>query len=595
MFTTRPEILGTFGVVSSTHWVASAAGMAMLEAGGNAFDAAVATGMTLQICEPHLNGAGGDMPVLIHRADRNETLVVCGQGVAPAKATIGHYRGLNLDMVPGTGLLATVVPGTFDAWMLILRDHGTMTLEEVFAPALHYAISGAPMVARVGETIATVREMFEREWPTSAAVYLPNGKIPAPGSLLGNAQLAKTWQRLIAESKAAGGDRMEQIEAARTAWAEGFVAEAVDKFCRENEVMDISGERHFGVLTGDDMARWRATYEKPLGYEYGDYTVLKTGPWGQGPVLLQMLALLEGYGISAMDPVGPDFVHVVIEAAKLAFADREAFYGDPNFVSVPMETLLSKTYNDARRRLIDMGAASMELRPGSIEGYGGAVDYAAHVAAGLAGLGGAGIGEPTVGPQGQVAGDTCHIDVIDKHGNMIAAMPSGGWLQSSPIIPELGFCLNSRAQMFWLEEGRPATLEPGKRPRTTLSPTMALKDGKPYMAFGTPGGDQQDQWQTNFFLRHVHFGMNLQEAIDAPSWHIDHFPSSFYPRAATPGKAVLEGRFPSSTIDELRRRGHKIDVGDDWSEGRLCAAAQSGGILKAAANPRGMQGYAVGR
>ena len=210
-------------------------------------------------------------------------------------------------------------------------------------------------------------------------------------------------------------------------------------------------------------------------------------------------------------------------------------------------------------------------------------------------MGGAGVGEPTVGPQGQVAGDTCHIDVIDKHGNMIAAMPSGGWLQSSPVIPELGFCLNSRAQMFWLEAGRPATLEPGKRPRTTLSPSMALKDGKPYMVFGTPGGDQQDQWKSNFFLRDVHVGMNLQEAIDAPSWHIDHFPSSFYPRAATPGRAVLEGRFAPSTIDELRRRGHKIAVGEDWSEGRLCAAAQSGGILKAAANPRGMQGYAVGR
>jgi len=595
MFTTRPEILGTFGVVSSTHWIASAVGMSMLEAGGNAFDAAVATGMTLQIVEPHLNGAGGDMPVLIHRADRDESLVVCGQGVAPAKATIDHYRSQNLDMVPGTGLLATVVPGTFDAWMLILRDHGTMSLEQVFAPAIAYAINGAPMVARVGETIATVREMFETEWPTSAAVYLPNGRIPAPGSLLGNAQLAKTWQRLVDASKAAGGDRMEQIEAARTAWAEGFVAEAVDTFCRENAVMDVSGERHYGVLSGDDMANWRATYEKPLGYDYGDYTALKTGPWGQGPVQLQLLALLESYGIAAMDPVGPDFVHLVIEATKLAFADREAFYGDPNFVDVPMATLLSKAYNDERRKLIDMRSASMELRPGTVEGHGGAVDYAAHIAAGLANLGGAGIGEPTVGPQGQVAGDTCHIDVIDRHGNMVAAMPSGGWLQSSPIIPELGFALNSRAQMFWLEEDRPATLKPGKRPRTTLSPSMTLKDGKPYMVFGTPGGDQQDQWQAHFFLRHVHFGMNLQESIDAPNWHIDHFPSSFYPRAATPGKVVLEGQFPQSTVDELRRRGHQADIGADWSEGRLCAAAQEDGLLKAAANPRGMQGYAVGR
>jgi len=596
MFTTRPEILGTFGVVSSTHWLASAAGMKMLEAGGNAFDAAVAAGMTLQICEPHLNGAGGDLPLLIHRADTGESQVICGQGVAPAGATIAHYRGLGLDLVPGTGLLATVVPGAFDAWMLMLRDHGTMSLEEVFAPAIGYAERGAPMVARVGETIATVREMFETEWPSSAAVYLPDGAVPAPGSLLGNRQLAATWRRVIDEARAAGGDRVAQIDAARNAWYEGFVAEAIDRFCRENAVMDVTGRRHHGVLSGDDMARWRAGYETPLGYDYGDYRVMKTGPWGQGPAFLQQLALLRDYGIAAMDPTGPDFVHLVVEAAKLAFADREAFYGDPDFVDVPMETLLSDAYNAERRGLIDMARASLEFRPGTVPGYGGAVDYEAHVVAGASAKSDlSGIGEPTVGARGEVAGDTCHVDVIDRHGNMVAAMPSGGWLQSSPVIPELGFCLNSRAQMFWLEEGRPASLAPGKRPRTTLSPSMALRDGKPCMAFGTPGGDQQDQWQVNFFLRHVHFGMNLQEAIDAPSWHSEHFPSSFYPRAATPGRLVLEGRFPQATVDELRRRGHVVEVGEDWSEGRMCAAAQDGPIRKAAANPRGMQGYAVGR
>ena len=594
MFTTRPELLGTFGVVSSTHWLASAAGMAMLEAGGNAFDAAVAAGMTLQIAEPHLNGAGGDMPALIHRADTGESQVICGQGTAPGGATIAHYKGLGLDLVPGTGLLATVVPGAFDAWMLMLRDHGTMSLEEVFAPAIGYALNGAPMVGRVGETISTVREMFETEWPTSAAVYLPNGQIPKAGSLLGNPKLAETWQRLIAEGKAAGGDRVAQIDAARDAFYEGFVAEVIDKFCRENAMMDVTGERHYGVLSGSDMVAWRASYDAPLTYQYGDYTAMKTGPWGQGPAQLQTLALLRDYGISAMDPVGPDFVHVVVEATKLAFADREAFYGDPNFVEVPMDTLLGDEYNAARRDLIDMSSASMEFRPGAIDGYGGVVDYAAHVAAGQMTLG-AGIGEPTVSKQGAVSGDTCHVDVIDKDGNMVACMPSGGWLQSSPVIPEIGFCLNSRAQMFWLEEGRPASLEPGKRPRTTLSPSMTLKDGKPYMAFGTPGGDQQDQWQTNFFLRHVHFGMNLQESIDAPSWHSEHFPGSFYPRVAAPGKLVVEGRFPQATVDELRRRGHDVVVGEDWSEGRMCAAAQEDGVLKAGANPRGMQGYAVGR
>ena len=415
MFTTRPEILGTFGVVSSTHWLASSVGMKMLEAGGNAFDAAVAVGMTLQVCEPHLNGPGGDMPGLIYRADQRKAQVICGQGVAPAGATIAHYKGLGLDMVPGSGLLATVVPGAFDAWMLMLRDHGTMTMEEIFAPAISYAINGVPVVPQITNTVNTVRELFETEWPTSAAVFLPNGRPPVPGTLFYNPKMAETWRRLIAEGKAAGGDRVAQIDAARNAWYEGFVAEAMDKFCRENEVMDVSGRRHSGVLTGDDMARWRASYDDPQTYDFHDYTVMKTGPWGQGPVLLQQLALLKEYGLKAMDPNGPDFVHVVVEAAKLAFADREAFYGDPKFVDTPMETLLSDAYNGARRGLIDMDTASLELRPGNIEGYGGKIDYAAHIAAGTSqDFAKFGIGEPTVSKQGQVQGDTCHVDVIDR-------------------------------------------------------------------------------------------------------------------------------------------------------------------------------------
>ncbi len=391
-----------------------------------------------------------------------------------------------------------------------------------------------------------------------------------------------------------GSDRTAQIEAARAAFYTGFVAEAVDSFCRDNAMMDVSGEPHHGVLSGDDMARWRASYEEPLRYNFRGLDVLKGGPWSQGPVLLQQLALLDGFDLEGMDPTGPDFVHTVTECTKLAFADRESFYGDPDYVEVPVETLLSKAYNDARRKLIDT-KASLEFRPGIVDGYGAPVDYARLVAAGQAAGSLAGIGEPTTGREIPVSGDTCHIDVIDKDGNMVSATPSGGWLQSSPVIPELGFCLNSRAQMFWLEEGKPATLEPGKRPRSTLSPSMAMKDGEPCMSFGTPGGDQQDQWQTIFLLRHLCHGMNLQEAIDAPSFHNEHHPGSFYPRAATPGKLVVEGRFPSETVAELKRRGHRIEVGEDWSEGRLSAARQDDGMLRAGANPRGMQGYAVGR
>ncbi|MCG8542968.1 MAG: gamma-glutamyltransferase, partial [Alphaproteobacteria bacterium] len=510
-------------------------------------------------------------------------------------ATIEHYTNLGLEMVPGNGLLATVVPGAFDAWMLMLRDYGTMTLEEVWAPAIAYAERGAPIVARVRETISTVEDLFRAHWQSSAAVYLPGGKLPEAGTLLGNKGIARTWRRILDEAAAVGSDRVAQIEAARAAFYNGFVADAVDKFCRDNAVMDVTGEPHAGVLSADDMARWRASYEEPLSYDFRGVTVLKGREWSQGPVMLQQLALLSGFDIEAMDPCGADFVHTVTECTKLAFADREVFYGDPDFVEVPVETLLSEDYNAARRKLIDP-QASLEFRPGTIDGYGAEIDYQRFVDIGADGsLDLAGIGEPTVGREIPATGDTCHVDVIDKDGNMVSATPSGGWLQSSPVIPELGFCLNSRAQMFWLEEGRPASLEPGKRPRSTLSPSMATKDGRPYMAFGTPGGDQQDQWQAIFLQRHLAHGMNLQESIDAPAFHNEHHPGSFFPRQAFPGRLVVEGRFSGATVAELEKRGHRVEVGEDWSEGRLCAASQEDGLLKTAANPRGMQGYAVGR
>jgi gamma-glutamyltranspeptidase/glutathione hydrolase len=307
-----------------------------------------------------------------------------------------------------------------------------------------------------------------------------------------------------------------------------------------------------------------------------------------------MLALLEGYGFDRLDPTDADFIHMWIECAKLAYADREAFYGDPKFVDVPLETLLSKSYNTERRKLIDPQGASMEQRPGRIEGYGGKI-IVKGISERRAAVSAGGAGEPTVGRMGTVRGDTCHVDVIDRDGNMFSATPSGGWLQSSPVIPELGFPLGTRAQMFWLEEGQPASLAPGKRPRSTLSVGMALRDGEPYLIWGTPGGDQQDQWSCQFFLRHVHAGLNLQEAIDAPAWHIEHFPSSFWPRTARPGVVVLEDRVPAATIAELKRRGHKVEVGGSWTEGRLSAASQDGVRRRAAANPRGMQGYAAGR
>ena len=592
-FTTRPEIEGTFGVVASTHWIATAVGMATLEKGGNAFDAAVATAFTLQVVEPHLNGPGGDVPILVYDVKRGKPEVICGQGPAPAAATIAYYRGLGLDIVPGTGLLAACVPGMFDSWMLLLRDYGTMKLADVLTPAIFYAREGHPLVERASATIATVEDLFRDHWPTSAAVYLQGGNVPKPGVLFANQTLADTYTRVLLEAESAGGDRVAQIERARKTWSQGFIAEAIDKFCRTQEVMDVSGERHRGVLTGADMARWQAHVEAPLTYDYGRCTVCKPGVWSQGPVLLQQLALLKGYHFDALDPIGPDFIHLQVEAAKLAFADRERYYGDPDFVKVPAELLLSDKYNDERRTLIT-NKASLDLRPGVIPGFGGEVWMRREDGPRKA-VGSLGAGEPTVGRVGEVVGDTVHFDIIDRPGNMVSSTPSGGWLQSSPVIPELGFCLGTRAQMFWLDESHPAALVPGKRPRTTLSPTMALRDGEPYLAWGSPGGDQQDQWTTQFFLRHVHAKMNLQEAIDAPAWHSEHFPISFWPRTARPGVLVVESRVPEKTIKELRARGHVVEVGPAWSEGRLTATSRVGKRRRAAASPRGMQGYAAGR
>lgn len=593
MFTTRPEIAGTFGVAASTHWLASQTAMAVLERGGNAFDAAVAGAFVLHVAEPHLNGPGGDAPIILHDARAGAQHVICGQGPSPQAATLEAFAALGLDLIPGTGLLPAVVPGAFDAWMTLLRDWGTWEVADVLAYAIGYARNGCHVVGRISAQIETMRPMFEREWITSAAVFLPGGAVPAPGSLLRRPALADTYERICRE--AVGTTREARIDAARAFWYRGFVAEVVDRFFRSHDILDVSGRRHRGLLTADDFARWSAPVERPLAYDYGNHTILKCGPWSQGPVFAQMLALLKGFDIGAMDPVGTEFVHVVTEAMKLAYADREAYYGDPDFVTVPLEVLLSDGYNADRRALIG-STASLALRPGTVPGYTPVVDDDAPARAGLLAGNAAGSGEPTVARLGASSGDTCHIDVIDRLGNMVSATPSAGWLQSSPVIPELGFPMGSRGQMFWLRPGLPNSLAPGKRPRTTLTPSFALRDGKPWMAFGTPGGEQQDQWSTILFLRMVHHNMGIQQAIDAPSFHSEHWPSSFWPRVARPGRLVLEGRFPDAVLAALKARGHLAEKGEDWSEGRLSGARlEADGQMFAGANPRGMQGYAVGR
>lgn len=584
-FTTRPELRGDIGMVASTHWLASASGMAILERGGNAADAAVATGFVLQVVEPHLNGPGGEVPILLWSPAESTARVICGQGVSPAAATPAALE--DLDIMPGTGLLPAVVPGAFGAWLLLLERYGTRSLREVMEPAIHYAERGYPLPEGAAEAIATVAPFLREHWPTSAALWCHTS--PVAGERRRNPLLADTLRHLVEESEAGGGNRSAQIERARRAWYEGFVAEAIDRHSTV-PAMDSSGRRHPGLLTGEDLVRWRATIEDPVALDYDRFTVLKPGPWSQGPVMLQQLALLDHLGIRDLRPGTADWIHLIVEASKLAFADREAWYGDPLTAEVPLDDLLSGSYSEERSRLVGE-TASYDLVPGAPGGRTPHIPAFTHVAGEPA----AGIGEPTIADNGETRGDTCHLDVVDRDGMMISATPSGGWMQSSPAIPGLGFCLSTRGQMFTLEQGHPNSLRPGARPRTTLSASIALRDGRPWMAFGTPGGDAQDQWSLQMLLNVVHGGMNLQEAIDAPEFHSSHMPSSFFPRDAHPGELTVEGRMSGRTIDELGRRGHRVVIGGPWSQGRLSAVAIEDGWLKAAANPRRNQGYAVGR
>lgn len=609
-FTTRPEIVGTFGVVASTHWLASQTAMGILEKGGNAFDAAVAGGFVLQIVEPHLNGPGGEVPIMLWSEKEQRMRVICGQGPAPELATCEYFKERGMELVPGIGLLPATVPGAFGAWLTMLRDYGTMTLAEVMAPAIAYARDGFVLLPRTVQAILAVQSLFVSEWKGSAEVWLPGGQVPEPGKLFQCPAIARTYTRLLDEAAVAGaGDRVRTIDAALDVFYRGFIAREIDQFYTSEAVRDTTGQRNTGLLRYADLAKWQATYDEPHTVEFGRYTVAKCGPWSQGPVMLQQLSILKHAGLERFAPDSPEFVHRVAEATKLAMADRMAWYADPLFSDVPMADLVSDVYGRARFERIGELSTKL-LDPGSPGGHQVKLpDLEAAARTLKISDTRFGVGEPTFAALPPVSewakrevfiGDTCHIDVIDAQGNMVSATPSGGWLSSSPAIPALGFSLGTRLQMVWLDEGVPGQLQPGKRPSTTLSPSMVLRDGLPYMVFGTPGGDQQDQWSAEFFLRHALYGMNLQEAIEYPAWHIDHFPISFWPRTLRYNQITMESRFPEETIEALRKAGHEVKVGAEWSEGRLSACSREPGLnggllLRAAANPRGMQGYAVGR
>ncbi|MBW8172051.1 gamma-glutamyltransferase [Ornithinimicrobium sp. Arc0846-15] len=580
-------------MVSSTHWLASSSAMRILELGGNAYDAGVAAGFVLQVVEPHLNGPGGDLPAIIAGPGRAPR-VLCGQGPAPAGATPEHFADLGMSMVPGSGPLAAAVPGAVEAWMLLLRDYGTMTPRQVLEPALGYARDGHPLLGAVAATVERVSDLFATHWPTSAKAWLADGQGPDAGQLWRNEAWAATLERLIVASEAVDGSREEQIDGFRAEWSRGFVAQAIADFATR-PFRHNGGEVAPGVITADDLASFAATWEEPATLEFAGHTIAKTGGWGQGPALLQVLGMLDS--LSDQDPgvLDPDSavgLHAINEAWKLAMADREAWLGDS--AEVPLEALLGQDYLAQRAGLIGE-RADLGVRPGQ---PGGAAPRIAELAlAEVEHSVDATVGEPTVRRDGATRGDTCHVDVVDRWGNMISATPSGGWLQSSPMIPELGFPLGSRLQMMWLEQGLVSSLVPGKRPRTTLTPTLVLRDGQPVLACGSPGGDQQDQWQSLFLLRHLAGGATLQEAIDAPMSHTTSFPGSFYPRGIEPGVVVAEDRIDGQVLADLEAQGHLLQLSGAWTLGRMCAVARDPhtGIISAGANPRGMQGYAVGR
>jgi gamma-glutamyltranspeptidase/glutathione hydrolase len=556
MFTTRPTLRGANGAVAAGHYLGAAAGLEILLDGGNAVDAAAAASFAMAVVEPHLNGPAGEVPILIYSAKKRKVVAVSGQGVAPRAMTIDAVRALGVDRIPGEGLAPATVPAFVDAWLLAIRHFGKLPLRRILEPAIRVAEQGFAMYEGLRKTLTDLRDKILTEWPSTAEIYLPGGKTP---DVVRNPDLARAYRGIAKRG--------------RDYFSVGPIAEAIDRHSKA----------HGGFLTAADLARYRGRFEEPASRPYRDTVVHKCGPWSQGPVFLQQLAILEGFDLRAMGHNSADYLHTWIEGAKLAFADREAHYGDPEFAQVPLKRLLSKGYAEARRALIDPRHASELMRPGDRPEYRAESALDPRPTESLAAL----------------RGDTTHVDAIDRFGNMVAATPSGGWIRSSPVVRGLGFPLGTRGQMFMLDAAHPNALAPGKRPRTTLSPSLAFRRGRPWMAFGTPGGDQQDQWTLQFFLNVVEFGMDLQEAIDAPTVHTAHFPSSFWPREALPGRLAAEDRIDAAVLEELGRRGHEVVKSGPWAHGRVLAAAVEGGggrgaglRVAAAASPRFGTAYA---
>jgi len=541
----------------------------MLAKGGNAVDAGVAAGFALAILKPQENSLGGECPILIYSPAEKKVFAVSGQGVAPKKATIEWFKNNGITIIPGDGYLGATVSGMFGSYAAALARFGTLTLNDVLEPAADLAENGFPVYGALSNAINGNAKRYTEEWPSSADVYMPGGKAPDVGYILKQPAYANTLKRLAAaESENAGKGRVAAIECA-AAYFYDKIADDILEFTHSFAVKDASGNSHTSLLEKEDFVNYKTRVEEPVSVKYKNCEVFKCGPWNQGPVFLQQLKLLEGFALGQMRHNSAEYVHTVIECAKLAFNDRNKYYGDPLFTDVPFDMLFSDAYNDGQRGRIDPSKANNDClwEPEVVEGAG------------------------------RHDNDTTHLDAADFSGLLMSATPSGGWIHSSPVIPKLGFPLGTRGQMFNFLPDHPNNLRPGKRPRTTLTPTIAFKDGRPWMAFGTPGGDCQDQWALQFFLNVVDFGMDIDRAVDEPSFHTNHFINSFYPKNAVVGKVSIEKDVGMDELIKLQEKGHILNILNSYTNGQVCAAAvnQYNGTVEAAASAKGDgQAYAAG-
>ena len=568
--TTRPVVSGTHGVVSAGHPLVSMAGMRMLLSGGNAFDAAVASGFAAAVVEPTASYTlCGECVAVIHDSRSGKMLTVSGQGTAPALATVAFFRGRGLDRIPtGPGPdahLSFTVPGAVDAYLTLLETFGTKSLSEVLAPSVEYARHGFPMYEYMHRLLAIPesRLQFDLYPPGGTAVFYPGGRAPEVGELFAQPALAGTLQRLVEADAQGRGHRIAGIAAARERFYRGDIAAAIGAF----------SERVGGLLRAADLTGYRARLETPVRVSFAGREILGQAAWTQGPVLLQALGMLETFDLRVMGHNSARYIHVVTEALKLCFADRERYYGDAE--DVPITELLAPAYMRERAALIRMDRAAPEApAPGDPRRRGGVAT---------------GAGLRTSGADAAVpaADGTTHIGAIDRDGNMICLTPSGGVFRKSAFMPELGCTLSTRSEMFVLEEGHPNVLAPGKRPRTTLVSYAICEGGVPIMTVACPGGDDQAQADLQLVLNVLVFGMNPQQAVEAPRFSTQTLVNSFYPRAYRPGQLNVERGIPESARAELRTLGHAVtEIGACGVGAVVTQRDPKTGVLSAGADPR---------